>query len=158
MGEICFLLILLAGLFYLYLITGTFPVNMLDNSGGASLFPRVVIIVLGVLLIIRVVQIIVNKETKKHFVFKELFSGSTGIFLLFIIFYILLFPVLGYVFATFLFSVSATTYSFYQKNGTIGTLNQLLIRTVVSLVGTLILYYFFSKVLFVRMPAGLLHI
>lgn len=156
MGEIIFLAVITAVIGYLYILTGSFPVNALDTTGGAAMFPRVVIIVLALLIVIRIIQIIKNKELKVHFVFFELLKGSTGIFLLSLVAYIFLFSILGYVVATILYLVLTITYCYYKKYGNIGSAKAVIIRVALSVAGTLVLYWFFTSVLLVRMPAGIL--
>lgn len=156
MGEITFLFILILGLIYLYVLTGSFPTNMLDNTGGAAMFPRFVIVLLGILLIVRIIQIIRLKQINEHFVFRELFAGSTGVFMLLIVLYVLMFSVLGYIVSTILFAITAVTYCYYKKTGNVGTVKQVIIRILISSIGTLLLYWFFSDILTVRMPHGFL--
>ncbi len=158
MGEIVFLTILGLISIGLFALTATFPVNNMDTTGGAAMFPRAVIILLGILLIVRLVQIIKSKKFHAHFAFIELFQGSTGIFLLGIFLYILLFSVLGYILSTLIYSFAAVTYCYSKKYGNIGSAKAIAIRGMASIGGTLLLYWFFSYVLMVRMPEGLLGI
>lgn len=153
MGELIFLLILIAGSLFLLWQTGSFPSSAMDNSGGAALFPRVVLGLLILLLVLRIIQILCSKE-KEPFIFERLFKGSPGIFLLSIFLYILLFSVLGYILATFLYAVAAITYCYKKKYGNFGTVKSILVRIAVSAAGTLLLYWFFSDILVVRMPMG----
>jgi len=72
MGEILFLSLFLIGSIYLFLLTGDFRLSKMDTSGGAALFPRIVIIFLCLFLVIRIIQALCEKEKSR------LPSGSCG--------------------------------------------------------------------------------
>ena len=121
------------------------------------MFPRFLLIALALLLFVRMLQILTSKtEKKKHFVFRELFRGSTGVFLLGIVLYLLLFSILGYILTTLLYAVGMISYCYYKKFGNFGTVKSAILRVACSLAGTMVLYWFFSDVLVVRLPAGVL--
>lgn len=75
MGELVFLALLLAVCTLFYGMSFDFKTSILDTSGGAALWPRIVIIFLVMIIIIRGIQVIKERD-RKQFVFKELFQGS----------------------------------------------------------------------------------
>ena len=75
MGETIFLLCFCAAAIAMYGMTGNFRISKMDTSGGAAMFPRIVIILLLVFLAIRLLQIWIGKQ-KKPFMGRELFIKS----------------------------------------------------------------------------------
>ena len=61
MGETIFLLCFCAAAIAMYGMTGNFRISKMDTSGGAAMFPRIVIILLLVFLAIRLLQIWIGK-------------------------------------------------------------------------------------------------
>lgn len=155
MGEIIFLLLIGAtsGLYYYQTLSYRMP--KLDNSGGPAIFPKFVCLILIGFVIIRIIQIILKKE-KKEFHFFEIFKGTKG--LLFISFTVLVFVIkpLGFVLTCFLFLSFVANALMYSKENTLGSTKSIIIREVIFLAFPIALYYFFTKVLFVALPAGIL--
>ena len=79
MGELVFLALLLAVCTLFYGMSFDFKTSILDTSGGAALWPRIVIIFLVMIIIIRGIQAIKERD-RKQFVFKELFQGKQAVF------------------------------------------------------------------------------
>lgn len=155
MGEIILLLIV-AGISGIYL-GQTFDYRMpkLENSGGPALFPKMVLIILIILVLIRVIVIIVHKDFK-HFKFFELFKGSTGLFSISLIVMIFIMPYLGFIVTCFLFMTITSHALLYIKTKTFGGARKIIMREVFFLVFAVGLYLFFTKVLFVSLPTGIL--
>lgn len=155
MGEIIFLL-LFAGISVTY-FTQTFGYStpLLDNSGGPALFPRIICIALCALIVIRIIQIISRKKYE-HFHFFELFKGSTGMFSISTIVMILLIPYLGFLVTCFLFLTFSGNALFYIKQKSFGKGWQIALRELLFLAFVIGLYLFFTHILYVALPAGIL--
>ncbi len=155
MGEILFLLIIsgAAGL-YFYQATG-YRMPRLDNSGGPAIFPKFVCAILICLIIIRIITILSKKEFKK-FHFFDLFKGSMGIFFISFVILVLIIKPVGFVLTSFLFLSFTINYLFYFKNGTFGHTGSIVLREIVFVLFTLVLYFFFTKILYIALPAGIL--
>ena len=155
MGEVIFLAIIagLAGLYY-YQATG-YRMPKLDNSGGPAVFPKFVCIALICLILIRII-IIISKKEKKHFSFFELFKGSTGILFIGFIVYVLAIKVLGFVIASFLFLTIVGSGLRYAKLNSFGNAKTIVLQEILFIAFPILLYYFFTRVLYIALPAGLL--
>lgn len=155
MGEIIFLLLLAgtSGLYYAQTLKYRMP--KLDNSGGPAIFPKLVCLFLIAFIVIRILTIVLKKE-KKEFHFVELFKGTKG--LLFLSFTVLVFIIkpVGFVLTSFLFLSFISNALLYAKENNFGSTKSIVIREIVFLVFPLGLYYFFTKVLYVAIPAGIL--
>lgn len=158
MGEIIFLIILaLAGAGMLGMSFG-FQVSRIDTSGGPALFPRVVIIMLFVFIVIRIVMISKNKEEmEKKFHFLEIFQGSRLIFLLLFLGYALIMKPLGFVISSSLFLILAVTFLYRKQYGERITVKKGLVLYPVILVSVAALYYIFVNKLNVLLPSGILN-
>lgn len=158
MGEIIFLIILAlvgAGMFGM---SFGFQVSRIDTSGGPALFPRVVIIMLFVFIVIRIVMIGKNKEEmEKKFHFLEIFQGSRLIFLLSFLGYALIMKPLGFVISSSLFLILAVTFLYRKQYGERITVKKGLILYPVILVSVAALYYIFVNKLNVLLPSGILN-
>lgn len=155
MGEIVFsgLLFLLSG--YLFYLTFDFPVNILERSGGAGLFPRIVIAFLMIFLFIRIVQILCQKE-KKPFVFTEMFKGTRLFYLITLTAYVALLKVLGYFICTTLFLAVMINVLYRQVQGDWGSVKIIAIRNLLIVVFAILMNLFFAKILHVLLPVGVL--
>ena len=155
MGEIWFLLIL-AGLdIYYFIETFSYKMPLYDNTGGPSVFPRVILALLLICLLIRLFQLFTAGE-KKHFVFLELFRGSTGIFVLAFAAYIFFMEPLGMILDTILYLGFISHYMIAQRDGTIGTPRMVVAHMASFLVMSVAIYWVFSSILNVAVPKGLL--
>ncbi len=149
-------LLLLAGIDVYYLAeTFSYKKPLYDNTGGPAVFPRVILVLLLVCLAVRMIQIIVTRD-KKHFVFKELFRGSTGVFLFAFAGYIFLMEYLGMILDTVLYLGLISHYMIYQRDGTLGTARSVAVHMAAYLVMAAALYWFFSVFMNVAVPKGLL--
>ena len=155
MGEIVFLglLFLLSG--YLFYLPFYFPVNILERSGGAGLFPRIVLAFLMVFLIIRIIQILCQNE-KKPFVFAEMFKGTRFFYLITLTAYVALLKVFGYFICTTLFLAIMINILYRQVLGEWGSVKIIVIRNLLIIAFAVLMNLFFSKILHVLLPVGIL--
>ncbi|WP_428768670.1 tripartite tricarboxylate transporter TctB family protein [Treponema sp. HNW] len=151
MGELFFLGIILIICILFFFMTFNFPVSILDKSGGAGVFPRVVLIFLAVSIVTRIFIILKDKE-KKHFILFELFQGTQLKFFLSIAAYILLLNKLGYIIATLLFAYGTVNGFFYYTTGSSGSKKQILIRNICITLFVFFMHYFFSNILNIMLP------
>lgn len=155
MGELIFLIII-GGMGALYLFqTFGYRMPMLDNSGGPALFPQIVCIILLVLVVIRIIQIVSQKEFKK-FQFLELFKGSMGFFCIGTVVLVVAMPYLGFLVACFLYLTVEANGLLYLKNGSFGSIGRIIGRELFFVAFVVLLYVFFTHVLFVALPGGIL--
>ncbi len=155
MGEIVFLLCI-AGVGAAYYLEATgYAMPKLDNSGGPAFFPKLICAILVVLILARVIQIIARKD-KNRFVYKNLFLGTTGFFTIGVILFVLLMPFLGYIISCFLFLSIVSNALLYAKTKSFGTVKSIIVRELSFLVFVTVLYYFFTHVLYVAFPDGIL--
>ena len=101
MGELIFNALLAVVAVILYVLTFSFPTSIFDKSGGAAMYPRIVIVFLLALLLIRSLQILRSPEEKaKKFVFLEMFKGPRLIYILTTLAYFLLVKPVGFILST----------------------------------------------------------
>ena len=149
-------LLLLAGLdLYYFAETFSYRKPLYDNTGGPAVFPRVILILLLICLAVRIIQIVVRKE-KRRFIFLDLFKGSTGVFLFAFAGYILCMEFLGMILDTVLYMGFISHYMIYQRDGSIGSLRSAAVHMAVYILMAAALYWFFSGVMNVAVPKGLL--
>ncbi len=154
MGEIIFLAILGLFLGYLFLTTSSFPISVMDNSGGAAFFPRIVLGFLIALIIIRIISILFTRE-KSKFIIKEMFQGIRLFFVISLILYATILPIIGYIISTTLFLIVVVNVFYYKANETLGTTKTIIIRNVLLLTFVLSLNIFFTEILGVVLPVGI---
>lgn len=155
MGELVFLglLFLLCG--YLFFLTFSFPVNILERSGGAGLFPRLVLLFFMIFLVIRVVQILCRKK-KDPFVFLEMFQGTRLFYLIALIAYVAMLKILGYFICTILFLAVTINVLYRQQKGGWGSAGTIVVRNAAIVVFAAVMYLFFAHILHVLLPTGML--
>lgn len=151
MGELIFLALLMILGAVFFGMSFDFKTSALDTSGGAALWPRIVIIFLMIFLIIRAVEVFREKE-KKEFVFKELFRGPRLFFLLSLAGYIILFKHLGYLLSTILFLLITVNVFYKITRDNFGSLRSIIIRNTVAVVFSVAFYFFFVKVIHIMLP------
>lgn len=155
MGECIFLGILsiLSGIYFVQ--TLGYSVVIGDTSGGAGFFPRIVCIGVIVLAAIRVVQIVRQKEIQ-HFRMVEMFQGVTGMFSLSTLFLVIVMPYLGFVVSGFIYLSIVSGGLLKARTGSIGSSRGIMIREAAFLILLIGIYIFFTRILFVALPAGFL--
>lgn len=153
MGELILLgLLLVIGISF-WFMTFNFAVSPLDKSGGAGVFPRMVIVLLLAFVVLRVIQVLRKKE-KGHFVFLELFSGIRLYFLLSFVTYVLALNYLGYLISSILFLALTTNYFSYKTHDSFGTVKSIVIRNAGVIAFVFTTYYFFDRILHIALPRG----
>lgn len=157
MGEILFLLCFAVISLIMFYLTGDFRVSKMDTSGGAALFPRIVIILLLIFLAVRIVEIVRAKE-KKAFAGKELFTGSRCYFIIGFVLYVILLKPVGYILATVLFLAFVVNRFYKIEKGTMGTAVQIAVRNLIMIVFVLAMNWAFGTILSVNLPSGLFSI
>lgn len=156
MGEIIFLGILMAICIWFYTLTFGFAVSILDKSGGASVFPRFIIIFLMIFLIVRMITVLRQKQ-KAEFVFTELFKGMRLFFFACLVCYILVMKHLGYILSTAVFLAVTVNFFYYKTKDNWGSVRAIAVRNVLLLGFVLAMNYFFTRILHIMLPAGILH-
>ncbi len=154
MGEMIFLLVLLAVCAGAYYMTFDFPVSLLDKSGGAAIFPRMIITALVVFITIRLIQIFLEKH-KKPFVLRELFVKERGFFYFSLFLYIACFNFLGYIVSTILFLLTTTTIFFKFTHGSYGSKKQIAVRSILVVCFVVLMNAFFVDVINILLPRGI---
>lgn len=155
MGECIFLgvLAVLSGVYYVQ--TLGYEAVIGDASGGAGFFPRLVCIGLILLALIRFFQIVKKKEWG-HFKMMEMFQGMMGMFTISTLLLVVSMPYLGFVVSGFLYLTVVCGILRKAKTGEPEVKLQFLLREAVFLCLLFGIYSFFTKILFVALPAGIL--
>ncbi len=157
MGEIIFLLLLAAiGGYYYYESLG-YTVGRFDTTGGGGLFPRAILIVLFVLLAARLIEILVKKE-KAPFKFFGYLKGVGGVFFISFVLFVLLIKPLGFVVDAVIFALFTVNFLYYKAKDDkkLGGTKAIIIRTVCIIGYVILVNWFFTGVLHVNLPAGVL--
>lgn len=159
MGEILFLSILGVIDVIMFFLTFTFPASIIDQSGGAGLFPRIVLIVLLVFLAARIVTILRSEEEKKKtFAFLEIFKGRRLVFLLAFVLYAFSMSTLGFVISSGIFLSAMIIFLHWCQYGEWMSVKKSMLTVLISFVCVFSVYYIFTHYLNVMLPAGLLNI
>lgn len=153
MGEIIFLGLLAVVCVVCFAMSLSFPISVMDKSGGPAFFPQVVIVFILVFLVIRLIMVLREKE-KLHFVFAELFCGIRLFFFVAIVLYVVLIQSLGYVLCTLVFLLTAINVFYYKTKGGLGNIKSVVIRNLSIFVFVFGMNAFFSQVLKVILPTG----
>lgn len=155
MGELIFLglIAVICGVFFY--LSFDFQVSLLDRSGGAALWPRIIILFLMVFVIIRFVQVLRTKK-KEEFVFLELFKGPRFFLLVCLVAYIIAFKYVGYIISTSLFLVVVVNVFYKWTKDDFGTVKSIIFRSVLLILFVIALNYFFAEIVNIPLPAGIL--
>ncbi len=157
MGELIFNAIIAVVGVILFVMTYSFPSSIIDKSGGAGMFPRIVIIFLFAFLIIRTVQILRSEEErKKKFVFLEMFNGSRLIYILSTLAYFLLVKPVGFIISSVIYLVIIILYFYKLQEGKWLSGKGSVIVVICVTAGVILLDYLFCRVLGVLLPRGIL--
>lgn len=157
MGELIFNALLAIMGVVLYVMTYSFPVSKFDKSGGAAMYPRIVIIALMILLIIRTVQILRSDEEKKRkFIFFEMFQGSRLIYVLVTLAYFLLVKRVGFIIMTIVYLIGTILYFYTLQEEKKPSAKVVAIVVAAVIPSTILLDYLFCEILGVLLPAGLI--
>ena len=145
MGELVFLAVVSAVAVIMFIMTFQFPSSILDQSGGAGLFPR-----------IRLCQYLRKPETRKHFVFLEMFQGLRLVYIVMTGVYIAVMAPLGYIISTVAYMLALINFFYYAQVEHRPSVRSEAVIAVGVVAGTVGMYWFFGSVLHVMLPPGLL--
>ena len=154
MGEVIFLGLLAVISVVFFVMTFSFPTSIMDKSGGPAIFPQIVLVFLFVLVLIRIVMVLRQKE-RPPFVFLELFKGMRLFFFLSLVCYIVAIDFLGYILSSILFFAVTVNFFYYKAKGTWGSVKSIALRNGLILVFVFSLNAFFSGILKVMLPPGI---
>lgn len=157
MGELIFLALLAAlGGFY-YIESLSYTVGKFDTTGGGGIFPRAVLLVFFIFIIARVIEIIVKKE-HAPFKFFGYLKGVGGVFFVSFAVFVLLIKPLGFVIDAIIFSMWIVNYLYYKAKDDkkLGGTKAVIIRSVCIFAYVLVVNWFFTDILTVNLPQGLL--
>lgn len=157
MGELIFLGLIAAICGVFFYLTFDFQVSLLDRSGGAAMWPRIIIAFLMIFVIIRFIQVVRTKK-KEEFVFLELFRGPRLFLLAALVVYIIAFKPVGYIFSTSLFLLVVVNVFYKWTKGNFGTVKSIVVRNVLLIAFVVALYFFFAEIVNIPLPVGTLWI
>ena len=155
MGELVFMALLCVMGVACFIDTLHFRVSLLDRSGGAAVFPRVVIVLLLLLVCIRIVMIL-RDGNRPHFVFLEAFAGARLAYLIALAALVFTIKPIGFLPAMSAFMLFTANYFYFRTHGSLGKAWFVILRSVSLVAFVAVVYYFFTGVLHVMLPAGLL--
>jgi|GEM_PF-1630364 len=154
--EELLLLVVLTGMDLLYYFeTFSYKKALFDKTGGPAIYPRVILVLLLISIAIRVIQILKRHEYEPS-VLKGLVTGSRGVFLWAYIAYVLLMEPLGMIIDTVCYLIFICHYMIYARDGKLGSKTSILKHNVSFVLLTLGIYLFFTLVMNVAVPKGLL--
>ncbi len=157
MGELIFMAILIVVGVAMFIMTYDFPIATLDTSGGASMFPRVVVIIMCVLVAIRIIQILhTKKEDRKPFAFLEIFKGNTLVYVLSTTLYFVLAPTLGFIISSTIYMIGIIIFFHKIQYDKLPSIKKSVIISAITIAAIVGLNYVFSDVLNVLLPVGLI--
>lgn len=142
--------------FIMLIMTYSFPTSIIDQSGGAALFPRIVIFLLLFFMIIRVVEIVRKKEWHKKFAFFEMFQGIRLIYLLSTLAFVLSIKNVGYIVSTSIYLIFTIIYFYKKEMGEKQTKKKLAVTIVLNIMLVIGVYYVFTDVLNILLPEGIM--
>ncbi len=149
--EILFLGILFIISGILFIQTLSYSVPSYDTSGGPALFPQYILILMMISIVVLIIQLLKNKSGKE-FVFLNLFRGLRGMFLLTIVLYLIALKFFGFFIATAIFLVFTVNYLTNEYTSSIGTVKQVIIRSVFLVAFTAAIYFLFGDIFKIMLP------
>ncbi len=159
MSELIFLGILAVLGIICFGETTTYTVAPYDRTGGPAIYPQIVLVLLFVALALRAIQLLVSKKREK-FKWFTLFHGPRGVFFAAFLLFVILMKPLGFIVDATLFLTFTSLFLYYKTTDdkSLGGPKTILLRFVVAAVFSGIVYFFFSEVLHVAVPKGVLSI
>ena len=155
MGELFFMACIAAVCIAMFVMTGNFPVSVIDDSGGPALFPRIVIVFLIAVMAVRAAAVARDRKLlAQKFVFFSLFRGNSLIYLLLFVGYAVTMPFFGFVAGTALFLIASMAFLYSRQNGKTPGFHAALLIAAGSVAGTLAVHYAFSSLLNIVLPVG----
>lgn len=157
MGELIFLAILAVVGGLCYAETTTYTIATYDRTGGPAMYPQLILILLFVALAIRAVQVLLSKE-KPKFKWFTLFQGPRCIFFIAFVLFVVLMEPLGFVVDATLFMSATSFYLYYKTTGdkSLGGAKVIVTRVLLFAFFDVAVFLFFSSVLNVAVPEGIL--
>lgn len=157
MGELVFLAIVGILGAACYAETLTYTVAEYDRTGGPAMYPQLVLILLFAVLVLRAAQILLKKE-KTKFKWFTLFKGTRGVFFAAFVLFVFLMEPLGFIVDATLFLSATSMYLYYKSTGdrTLGGAKAIATRVTLFAVFDTAVFLFFSSVLNVAVPEGIL--
>ncbi|MDO4492952.1 MAG: tripartite tricarboxylate transporter TctB family protein [Clostridia bacterium] len=156
MGEIFFLVFLMAVCGLGFNESFSWRILKSDTSGGAAFWPRIILVALFVCCAIRLITVLMEKkDERKKFVFLDLFYGHRGAFLLSLVLYYIGIKYLGYLIATVVYLNIIVNVMYKFTTGSFGTAKNIIVRFVCLTAASFAVYYFFGQVLHIMVPAGI---
>lgn len=126
-----------------------------DTSGGPGQFPKYILILLLISIAALIIQKIIKKD-KTKFVFFELFKGERGITLGSLIIYLAFLNIIGFLLSTSIFLIATVNYLYFRAHAGFGGKKGIAIRSSISVVITLTIYYAFVQLMHVMLPTGII--
>lgn len=155
MGESVFLGIWAVIAVAMHAMSYQFPVLKIDKSGGGGVFPRIVTILFIALIFIRIIQVVVTKQTKKEFHFVEIFKGASLVYLISTAIYFLTVKYVGFTITTAVYLIWMILYCYKVSEGRNASKRLTITVIGVVIVSTLVFDWLFSSQLKVLLPKGL---
>lgn len=153
MGEFIFLSLLLVACGVLLAITFGFPLVQMDLSGGARMFPQLVLGLLIVAILARMVIILASGK-KEPFAFLEIFKGPRLFFIASLFVSIVTMRWLGFMISVSAFLVGSVNFNYWSVKGNLGGAKAIAARSLPMVALVVSLYFIFTKALTVLLPAG----
>ena len=155
MGEIYFNLFLLIVSAAGFANTFTWTIIQ-DSSGGPATYPRIILAALFICSLIRMFQIMKQKkEERPEFIFMDLFRGHRGFFLLSLVIYVALIPVLGFMIDTIIYLNIVVNVMIYFSKGTFKMDKWFFVRGICLIATAFGVTWFFQSALRVMVPTGI---
>ncbi len=156
MGELIFMGIVAVVALIMFIMTYSFPTSIIDKSGGAALFPRIVMLLLLFFMILRVVEIIRKKELHKKFAFIEIFEGSRLVYILSTLAYMISIRYMGYIITTAAYLIFTIIYFYKKETGEDFKKIRLVLTILINAALVTGVYFIFSDVLNILLPEGII--
>lgn len=159
MGELFFIGILAVLGLAMFGASFFFQTSLIDKSGGAALFPRIIIVVLLVLLLVRAIQILRSKTQRAtHFAFAEMFQGARLFFFILFFLYAISMTTLGFVVASTLFLIVAIVFLYKEQYAKKMPIKKVILCCLCCGTSVFVINYCFVNFFNVVLPSGILGI
>lgn len=157
MGEVIFLGIVAIIAAIMLVMTASFPVSIIDHSGGPTLFPRLVIGLLFLFILIRIVEVLkTTKEDRKPFIFTEIFKGPRLLFIIISVIAFILVSRLGFIITMSLYVPGMMVFFTYLNKKALPSRKEIIVMIFSCIVFVILFDYLFCIHLHVILPKGIL--
>lgn len=154
MGESVFLGIWAVIAVVMHAVSYQFPILKIDKSGGGGVFPRIVTIIFLALIFIRIMQVVITKQTKKKFHFVEIFKGASLVYLISTAIYFMAVKYVGFIITTAIYLIWMILYCYKVSEGKKASKRFTSAVVVVVIIATIVFDWLFSSQLKVLLPEG----